>query len=58
MVLISDYNVIRDVVLEMRGGCVSLLSCSASPLRFSHIVMSSDSGPDEDIGVTHHQPVC
>jgi hypothetical protein len=33
-VLVSGYNVIRDMVSEMRGRHVLLLSCDASPLRF------------------------
>jgi hypothetical protein len=37
-VLISYYNVIRDMVSEMRDRHISLLSCGASPLRFSHVV--------------------
>jgi hypothetical protein len=40
-VLISDYNVIRDVVSETCGGRVSVLSYGASPLRFSHVVKTS-----------------
>jgi hypothetical protein len=38
-VLVSDYNVIRDVVSETRGRHISLLSCGASPLRFSPVVI-------------------
>jgi hypothetical protein len=40
-VLISDYNVIQDVVLKTCSRCVSLFSCGASPLRFSHLVVGA-----------------
>jgi hypothetical protein len=47
---VSDFNVMRDVMLETRPMCVSLISLCASPLNVSYVVAAQLPPPSLLVG--------